>query len=82
MKPVVPLIYQHYILKVSGKHGLVFKTRHHSKTYLKQVATELIGKRDGDFTHYEIHHSDHPNSEMTEPEHLLHIDASELPFFD
>lgn len=73
-----PLNAQHYILKVCGKHGLVFKARHNDKAYLTQVAKELLEKKDSDFTDFEIHDSDHANSEMTEPEHLLHIDASEL----
>ena len=68
----------HFILKMQGKHELVFKARHNDKAYLEQVAKELIGKGDGDFLNYEIHHSDHANDEMTEPEKLLHIDASEL----
>jgi len=69
---------QHFILKVCGKHGLVFKTRHNDKEYLHQVAQDLLSQPDGNFTRYEIHDSDHANAEMTEPEHLLHIDASEL----
>ncbi len=26
----------HYVLKVTGKHGLVFKTKHNDKDYLKK----------------------------------------------
>ena len=77
-----PLKSQHYILRVCGKHGLVFKTRHNDRAYLEKVAEELLLQKDKTFTKYEIHNSDHPNMEMTEPEHLLHIDVSELPSMD
>jgi len=69
---------QRCILKVMGKHGLVFKARHDDWLYLQNLAEELISDEDSVFTEYEIHVSNHANDEMTEPEHLLHIDASEL----
>lgn len=69
---------QHHILKVMGKHGLVFKARHADPAYLEKMALEMLAQEDSDFLDYEIHNSDHPNAEMTEPEHLLHIDAAEL----
>lgn len=68
------------ILKVNGKHGLVFKARHPNRRYLKQMAEEILSSETTDYTRYEIHVSDHANEEMTEPEHLLHIDTSELSF--
>ena len=71
---------QRCILKVMGKHGLVFKTRHDDVQYLQTMAEELMAYERTDFTEYEIHVSDHADSEMTEPEHLLHIDAEELKY--
>ena len=65
-----------YVLKVKGKHGLVFKTKHHSEDYLQKIAEELINWPKSDFLEYEIHTSDHSNSEMTQAEILLH------PVFD
>lgn len=73
-----PLNAEHFILKVAGKHGLVFKTRHNDRAYLKKVAEELLAQKDSHFTEYEIHSSDHANLEMTEPEHLLHLDPNEM----
>lgn len=72
------LITPNFILKINGKHGLVFKTRHTNRHYLKEMAEEILSTQTTGFTDYEIHVSDHANDEMTEPEHLLHIDASEL----
>lgn len=71
---------QRCILKVNGKHGLVFKARHNSIQYLKKMAEELLSYERTDFMGYEIHVSDHANKEMTEPENLLHIDVSELSY--
>ncbi|AZR80849.1 hypothetical protein AYJ59_00215 [Thiomicrospira sp. S5] len=68
----------HYVLKVTGKHGLVFKTKHNDKNYLKKVAEQLLEQEDGHFTEYEIHASDHANSEMTQPENLIHYVKQDL----
>ena len=63
---------EHFVLKVSGKHGLIFKTKHNDKSYLEKVAKEMLALPDGHFTEYEIHTSDHANEEMTHPEFLIH----------
>lgn len=73
---------EHFILKISGKHGLVFKTKHNNKGYLEDVAKQLLEMPDSNFTSYEIHDSDHANSEMTEPDHLIHLDPAELHSID
>ncbi|WP_321326582.1 hypothetical protein [Thiomicrorhabdus sp.] len=65
-----------YVLKVKGEHGLVFKTKHPSTIYLQQVGEELINRPKSHYHEYEIHPSDHSNSEMTQAEILLH------PVFD
>jgi len=59
----------HYVLKVSGKHNLIFKNKHNDIVYLNKVAQDLINQPDGHFTRFEIHPSDHANGEMTEAEH-------------
>lgn len=61
----------HFVLKVSGQHKLVFKTRHNDADYLQKVAEDLIGQPDSHFTHFEIHPSDHANGEMTQSEHFI-----------
>ncbi|PLA75322.1 hypothetical protein CYQ88_01785 [Hydrogenovibrio sp. SC-1] len=61
----------HYVLKVSGKHNLVFKTKHNDSDYLTKVAKDLIDQPDGHFTQFEIHPSDHANGEMTQAEHFV-----------
>ncbi|MDG4813556.1 hypothetical protein P8629_11105 [Hydrogenovibrio sp. 3SP14C1] len=66
----------HFVLKVKGKHNLIFKTKHNDPEYLKKVGEELVAQEDGHFTEYEVHRSDHANKEMTQAEHLLH------PHFD
>ncbi|CAN8139237.1 conserved hypothetical protein [uncultured Thiomicrorhabdus sp.] len=71
---------QNCILKVCGKHGLVFKARHDDIEYLQHIAEELLAVQQSDFTSYEIHISTHANEEMTAPEHLLHIDAEQLRY--
>jgi hypothetical protein len=63
----------HYVLKVTGEHGLVFKTKHSSKAYLEKVAQALLAQKDTHFTHYEIHSSDHSNAELTENEQPIHF---------
>lgn len=68
----------HYVLKVIGKHGLVFKTKHTDKDYLIKVAEQLLDQKDGHFTEYEIHASNHPNMEMTQPENLIHFNKRDL----
>lgn len=73
-----PLNQEHFILKVTGKHGLVFKARHNDKAYLKQVADQLLSLEDGHFTEYDIHDSDHANSEMTEPQELIHLTKEDI----
>lgn len=73
-----PLNAEHFILKVVGKHSLVFKTRHNDRSYLEKVAKELLSQEDSHFTEYEIHDSDHANSEMTETEHPFHYVKDDL----
>jgi hypothetical protein len=68
---------EHFVLKITGKHGLVFKTRHQDRDYLKQVAETLLEQKDSHFTDYEIHDSRHANDEMTAPEHLLHLEPDQ-----
>ncbi|WP_040727964.1 hypothetical protein [Thiomicrorhabdus sp. Kp2] len=65
-----------YVLKVKGHHGLIFKTKHPSTNYLQQVGEEMINWPKSHYLEYEIHASDHSNSEMTQAEILLH------PIFD
>lgn len=62
----------HYVLKMRGKHGLVFKTKHNDRSYLEKVATEMLELPDSHFSEYEIHNSNHSNEEMTHPEYLIH----------
>lgn len=64
---------QVYILKITGKHGLVFKCKHTNVDYLKKIAENQLKEKGTDFTKYEIHPSDHSNSELTEAEKLLHF---------
>lgn len=70
---------EHFVLKVLGKHGLVFKTRHNDRAYLEKVAQDLLGQEDSHFTEFEIHDSDHANAEMTQPENLIHYVKDDLP---
>jgi len=49
------------------------------RNYLQQVAKDLLEREDSHFTEYEIHDSDHANSEMTEAEHLIHYVKDDLP---
>lgn len=64
---------EHFVLKVYGKHNLMFKTKHKDLDYLKKVGEELISQKDTDYTHYEIHFNSEANEEMTHPEMLLHL---------
>ncbi|WP_029408050.1 hypothetical protein [Thiomicrorhabdus sp. Milos-T2] len=64
---------QVYVLKITGKHGLVFKCKDTDKDYLKKIAENQLKEEGTDFTDYEIHPSDHSNSELTEAEQLLHF---------
>lgn len=61
----------HFVLKVSGKHNLVFKTKHNDAEYLKKVAQDLIENQAGHFSQFEIHPSDHANGEMTQAENFV-----------
>jgi len=61
-----------YVLKVKGEHGLTFKTKHPSSEYLHTMGKELLNWPKGHFLEYEVHTSDHSNSEMTQGEMLLH----------
>jgi len=67
----------HYVLKVTGSHGLVFKTKHSDRAYLEKIAKALIAQDDAHFTEYEIHDSDHPNDELTECEQPAHFSKKE-----
>ncbi len=49
------------------------------RNYLQQVAKDLLEQENSHFTEYEIHDSDHANSEMTEAEHLIHYVKGDLP---
>jgi len=61
-----------YVLKVKGEKGLIFKTKHPSPEYLRKIAEELVSLPKGHYREYEVHTSDHSNTEMTQGEILLH----------
>jgi len=65
-----------YVLKVTGEHGLIFKTKHPSPDYLRTMGEELLNWPKSHYLKYEVHTSDHSNLEMTQGEILLH------PVFD
>ncbi|MDX1795509.1 MAG: hypothetical protein R3219_02185 [Hydrogenovibrio sp.] len=72
-KPVAPEGHREvYVLKVFGKHNLVFKTKHEDPEYLKKVGEELITQKDTHFTTYEIVYTYEANEELTHPEFLIH----------
>lgn len=62
-----------YVLKIIGKHGLVFKTKHPNPEYLKQLAETQLNTEGTMFTEYNIHPSDHSNAELTQSEFLIHF---------
>lgn len=61
-----------YVLKVTGEKGLLFKTKHPSPEYLRKIGEELVSLPKGHYREYEVHTSDHSNTEMTQGEILLH----------
>ncbi len=69
---------EHYVLKVTGEHGLIFKTKHYDHNYLDKIANALMDQQDTHFTSYEIHTSDHSNDEMTVCEDLIHFQSKEF----
>ena len=64
---------QLYVLKISGQHGLVFKCKHTSPEYLQKVAETQLSLEGTHFTQYDIHPSNHSNTELTQCELLLHF---------
>ncbi len=72
------LPYDYYVLKISGDHGLVFKARHGSEEYLRQMAECLIELPNSNFNDFKIYSCLDANLEMTKADNELHIDVQEL----
>lgn len=64
-------IHDCFVLKVFGKHHMLFKTKHRDEEYLKNVAEGMLKQEETEYTHFEIIHSDqeHANDELTHYEY-------------
>lgn len=55
-----------YILEVTGKQGLTFKTKKNNTDYLEAIAQYLLQSPNSNYTDYKIRQGTQANSEITQ----------------